>query len=849
MKKLFFFRSQQSNSGYNDRVSPPSTDKQVSWEKPMEKVDKSTKSPCLRRSLSFSSGSLYDTGKGLRNHTDQNGSPCSTSHYSHKQSGCQTSRSRPLTPERHTRTKSDLSENSSYCSSNVSSKVLDRFIDGEQQMETNEKNFSSMRNQAENVVKWPPRFQSTRHVSSHDARKQKPKSQSFRENKVSQNQVLFLDDNGFSNESPRKLAKNVVERLSQSQFLPKIRSNNDAPITIDDVYSRSRHEETLQWNESSSYEKEDRVGAIDDSLSGIDLELFRKFKEAEDRAALFSEELEQEKFLQVRGISIPLLIQTIRSLTEEKANMAMEVSSVLQDRIADKALFRELDAQTRRLEKEKNELQLVLEKELDRRSNEWSFKHEKYKSEEHRLRERVRELAEQNVSLQKEVSSLKEKELDTRTKITMSDKQLDEFSIQLEEAKEENHYMQKKISELQDKSRAAEEDRDCFNRNYEEKVNECKDMHQSITRLQRSCIDQEKTIDGLRELCEELGNQENLDSGFKKLQVELMRLTGVEHTLRKEVESYRVKVDSLRHENIELFNRLKSNGEGTFSKFKLDRELQNRISSLQNQVLPLLINSSKLGRKLLDYVKTNTGCSTRNGQVSDTGISRVLVECEVKLQGLERAAQNLTSSTKTISSVLQDKSSRDSPTPGLCDESHKQNDQKPEDIIRSELKAEALLTSLLREKLYSNELEIEQLQAELAASVRCNDILKCELQNAMDNFSCANHKMKDLELQMMKKDEIMNRVEGELQECKKELAVVRGILPKVTEERDLMWEDVKQCSEKNMLLDSHINILKKKIEALDEDILLKDGQIAILKDSIGKQFDLLTSPVDSIENF
>lgn len=47
-----------------------------------------------------------------------------------------------------------------------------------------------------------------------------------------------------------------------------------------------------------------------------------------------------------------------------------------------------------------------------------------------------------------------------------------------------------------------------------------------------------------------------------------------------------------------------------------------------------------------------------------------------------------------------------------------------------------------------------------------------------------------------------------------------------------MWEEVKQYSEKNMLLNAEVNALKKKIEALDEDVLLKEGQITILKDTI-----------------
>lgn len=69
--------------------------------------------------------------------------------------------------------------------------------------------------------------------------------------------------------------------------------------------------------------------------------------------------------------------------------------------------------------------------------------------------------------------------------------------------------------------------------------------------------------------------------------------------------------------------------------------------------------------------------------------------------------------------------------------------------MRYELKAETLLTSLLREKLYTKEQEVEQLQAELATAVRGNDIIQYELQNAMDSLSCVNHKLKDRELQVI----------------------------------------------------------------------------------------------------
>lgn len=76
-------------------------------------------------------------------------------------------------------------------------------------------------------------------------------------------------------------------------------------------------------------------------------------------------------------------------------------------------------------------------------------------------------------------------------------------------------------------------------------------------------------------------------------------------------------------------------------------------------------------------------------------------------------------------------------------------------------------------------------------------------------------------------------------------------MPKVSQERDLMWEEGKQYSEKNLVLNPEVNALKKKIEGLDEDILLKEGQVTTLKDTLNnnnKSFDILGS-VDFISEF
>ncbi|XP_058204647.1 uncharacterized protein LOC131318721 [Rhododendron vialii] len=910
MKKLFFFRSSANNNpsltGVNDDQA---TDRaRNSFRSPRgssrtrkQVIENSTSgtSPRLRRSLSFSSAALDEGELGQKYSSffiNQNESPCSSSNIPRKGADRHSYR-RALTPERQSRSKchetaavqnahvvdkrSSSSESSSYCSSNVSNKVVDRYIDGEQDHENHESNNNPFqRNQFGNGNgngKRPPRVQRTAPASPTDSTKDKSRAHSLRETKGTQLHFSSSVENGFGHESPRSLAKHVIERLSQSHAFSKTSLKEfdpEMPITIEDIYGgslsrcpSSNADETCR--EITDFQKRNclshdncRFANPMEPKEEIDAELLRKSKEAGERFLLLSEEIEQEDFLEDRGFSVPELIQIIRNLNEERVSMAHEVSAVLNAQIAERAsaneeerfLRAELDSRTRRLEKEKNELQSALEKELDRRSSDWSFKLEKYRIEEHRLRERVRELAEQNVSLQRDVSSLSEREMESRSKISGSDSKLKELSSRVEEISEENGNLQKKLSKLEEKYRAAEEDLDCIKRNCGEKEKECKDLHRSITRLLRTCSEQEKTIDGLRKgLREEIGKKgslENFDNQTGKLQMEQIRLTGVEQALRKEVESYRLEVDSLRRENVSLLHRLKVCGKGgDFSNFKLDQELLSCVCCMQNQGMSLVNQSNQLCAKLLEYIKViaDPNPETKQGiEFMMNGFDgQFIIESEVKLQGFKRGTASLTRSLHTISSALNEKSNQvvmDSHSHCSGDKSERQIDKSSEDLLRSELKAETLLTSLLREKLYTKEVEVEQLQAELAAAVRGNGMLRSEVQNALDNISCMTHKMKDLELQMIKKDEKVNQLQNDLQECTTELTITRGILPKVSEERNLMWEEVKQYSERNMLLNSEISGLKKKIEALDEDILLKEGQISILKDTIGKPFDLLASP-------
>ncbi|OWM70119.1 golgin subfamily B member 1-like [Punica granatum] len=863
MKKLFFFRS----SGSSNTTQPltEKTNKEDLFEnglscpigQPRKHSSDSQSSNAgsgLRRSLSLSSASFFEEGFEQSN--------------SHENS-CRVI----ITPEKQSRTKrssrshNDSSGNSSNCSSNVSSKIIDRYIDGEQNQDRSRPKNIITRNQAgKDSGNRPPRAQFTAPSSPVDSAKTRPRSHSFRESKGTRLYFSSRDwvEGGLGHESPRRLAKNVIERLSQTTAdFPRASSkefDHDIPITIEDIYSGSLNKdsssEAATRNSSPLDEPYETIGcevpnhkcaAIDEEM---DFELQRRYKVAEEKVALLSEEFERDRFVLGMSFDVSALIHTIRSLSEERMSLATEISELLQSRIAERASAKEelrlvkveMELQLQRLEREKKELQVGLEKELDRRSNGWSSRLEKYQFEEQRLRERVRELAEQNVSLQREVSSFGEREAESRNLITYSEQQIKELSMKVEESTWQNEELHRHLSELREKCKAAEESEECIKRNFQEKEKECKELHRSVTRLLRTANEQEKTIEGLRDgFCEDDGKLEKVDKQVAKLRMEQMRLTGVELALRKEVESHRLEAESLRHENINLLSRLKGNSKDPRdSMFQLDNELWARVCCLQSQGLSLLNETTDLCSKLLALVKEKSYHEeTKQGieNVGRSGLdSQFIIESDVKIQGFKRGMESLARSLQTISRLLQEKVTPLSTKQQL-------NDQTSEDALRSELKAESLVTSLLREKLYSKEMEVEQLRAELATAVRSTDVLRYEVQNALDSLSCVTHKLRELELQMLKKDESMNRLQSDLQDSKRELNVIRGILPKVMEERDKMWEKVKDFSEKNMLLNSEVEMLRKRIDTLDEDIHIKEGEITILKDSISKKsFDLLSSP-------
>lgn len=117
--------------------------------------------------------------------------------------------------------------------------------------------------------------------------------------------------------------------------------------------------------------------------------------------------------------------------------------------------------------------------------------------------------------------------------------------------------------------------------------------------------------------------------------------------------------------------------------------------------------------------------------------------------------------------------------------------------VQEEMKAQNLRYRLLGEKLCSRELQVEQLKEEVVSLRRSQKISKNELERLQNLLGSAIQNVAGLELESKAKDEKIEGLENEWYRC------------------------VKRVDE-----------LEKRVEKLDEEVMLKDGQISILRGSL-----------------
>ncbi|KAF3613403.1 putative serine/arginine-rich splicing factor RS2Z33-like isoform X1 [Capsicum annuum] len=162
-----------------------------------------------------------------------------------------------------------------------------------------------------------------------------------------------------------------------------------------------------------------------------------------------------------QGLSVPVLIRTIRRLIKERYKWRLKFQACYEIKLLKGILLRKKPAY-------------------------------------YRLRERARELAEQNVSLQRKVSSFNEKEVDNTIRMSFSEKHLEDLSKRIEQVSEDNQNLRQQLTQLQAEYRVAQDNRYYVRENYQKKVKEIKSETLLTTVLREKLYSEEMDIKQLQ---------------------------------------------------------------------------------------------------------------------------------------------------------------------------------------------------------------------------------------------------------------------------------------------------------------------------------------------------------------
>ncbi|KAJ4807083.1 CAP-gly domain linker [Rhynchospora pubera] len=617
-------------------------------------------------------------------------------------------------------------------------------------------------------------------------------------NKLEENQSAFPDTNKEPDSLTRKISALGLGRpprphsMESNSFREARDLESETTSSFEDIYEDTSDARAFSSNALVELCTEDEA-------------LMRKAQEADEILARLSKENFEAAGLNLKGMTAKSLLTMIQDINEERRSLALELSTQINSRLAERFDSKE-KYRISRLELETRMRQLEMEK------TDWSIKvGNKYASEEKRLRERVRELAEQNVALQREISSLKSKEGEIQAKNV-------ECEAQLDQVRRENSELKRSLTEVTESFKAADGQLGHLQLSYKEKEDEAKALHKTVLRLQRTCTDQEKSINSLRHDKKPREKESWYDT-------EISRLTGVEQNLRREVESCRLEIEVLRRENISFLERLNRGNKGN-EVVRLEEQIRQRVDFLQSKGLCLLEECSEVCSELLKCVKNR---NRENFEGFDGNEKYSLIQYTLKSEGIRKGVEGFKRSLQCAQSVLEEKS--------VVERSAEYSETRlmvksSEVELEQQLKLETMINKILRENLLLKEKEIEQLQEEVASLVRGGELLQSEIHRMQQEISCLTYKTRGLEDEISEKKERLNQLQEELQETVKELTATRSNLKTAMEEKDYAYHEVVGLRKANKNLTNDVTSLHKRVESLEEDSMVKDGQIDILKERI-----------------
>ncbi|KAH7281082.1 hypothetical protein KP509_36G029000 [Ceratopteris richardii] len=495
--------------------------------------------------------------------------------------------------------------------------------------------------------------------------------------------------------------------------------------------------------------------------------------------------------------NLMFLKREVRKLRKDKKDLALEVAREIRARIFERNSAAEKEKHTNKnievmvsaIERDKDNLQEMLERELERRGNEWATKLEKMRTEESQMRERVKEMAEEKAELQKSLSAYKERETSWKIETMEYEHLLSTLQQRLEASEIQLERRAKTSVGDAERIEVADQTPENLSQRVSYLEMENAGMQKEIVRLRRACNDQEMTIEGL---CQELdesvnGSYECRNESLLRLQRELLRLAGVEQTQRSEINAIYTELIGLKQKK-----NITHTGSQTELE-KINQELQDRVHTLETKAADLQEENKKLCLNLRAAIRC-----------------RKDAERNLKLLQFKRTNKNMDPEELETDKVCVGKETDERTYP--CGNG----------ALQENLKA-------LNSKLQSREAELKRLDEQIIEIVSSKDFLQMEVDDLHGKLLIANQHIRELEREVEKREVAMEVLRTDSERYKKELTSVQNELFHSRRQRDEMQKEAEDMSKEALRLTLELSESKKAAEKLEEEVMLKEGQISILR--------------------
>ncbi|KAH9540018.1 hypothetical protein CY35_15G086600 [Sphagnum magellanicum] len=158
----------------------------------------------------------------------------------------------------------------------------------------------------------------------------------------------------------------------------------------------------------------------------------------------------------------------------------------------------------------------------------------------------------------------------------------------------------------------------------------------------------------------------------------------------------------------------------------------------------------------------------------------------------------------------------------------KQFREKMEDREK-EMEERTSICEMLQEYVIAMQADLRQCHAQVTVLLQSHDDLKAEKDQLQCSHAEACFQISELKKQLKERVEATKLMVLDLDKSSKQVEKLQLELCRMTEERDEMQEEADSMGREALHIGLEVELLRRRLLQLEEDLLLKDGQIAILR--------------------